>query len=177
MSRTPKNVGVSGAPPQGRPIFAVCAPVIRQTEGFLRVGLWGATEKVAYWAGVKRDDVWVATTVIRPDAVLRRGSFHTTPAANAEVVAFIAKNGLALLAQVHTHPGTGVDHSEGDDRDAFMPTENYISIVVPKYCRDGMLPLERCGVHRYEQGVFRRIVGTELARSICVVPLTKDFKP
>jgi hypothetical protein len=56
-----------------------------------------------------------------------------------------------------------------------MPTENYISIVVPSYCRGGMLPIERCGVHRYEGRTFRRIKGAELHASVCIVGLKQDF--
>ncbi|MGZ5160503.1 MAG: hypothetical protein ACXWIT_08220 [Burkholderiales bacterium] len=113
--------------------------------------------------------------MIRPAARLTRGSFRTTPEANAEVVAFLADRGLALVAQVHTHPDTWVDHSGGDDEDAFMPTENYISIVVPSYCQGGMLPIDRCGVHRYEGRTFRRLTADELRGSVCVVALTQDF--
>lgn len=176
MSRIPKNAGEQAkAPALGRPVLAITEAVIRASEQYLRAGFWRPTEKVVYWAGVKRPDVCTALTVIRPDARLTRGSFRTTPEANAQVIAFLSDRGLAIVAQVHTHPGAWVDHSGGDDEDAFMPTENHISIVVPSYCRGGMLPIERCGVHRYEARMFRRIVGDELHASLCVVPLKQDF--
>ena len=176
MSRTPKTPGRHAVPNvSGRPIVAVTFAVIQMSERYLRAGFWGATERIVYWAGVKRPDVWVATTVVRPDAAMTRGSFETSAAANAAVVAYLSDAGLSLVGQVHTHPGGFVDHSKGDDDDAFMPTENTVSIVVPNYGRDGMQPLDRCGVHRYETGIFRRLRGKELAASICVVPLTRDF--
>lgn len=176
MSRTPKTPGQRTAPlASGRPVVAITHAVIQASNWYLRAGFWGATERIVYWAGVKRPDVWVATTVIRPDAVMTRGSFDTSAAANAAVVAYLSEAGLSLIGQVHTHPGGFVDHSGGDNEDAFMPTENSVSIVVPNYGREGMLPLERCGVHRYEAGVFRRLRGTELAASLCVVPVTRDF--
>lgn len=176
MSRVPKN---SGKQPKvsavGRPVLAITEAVIRASEQYLRAGLWRPTERVIYWAGVKRPDVCTALTVIRPDARLTRGSFRTTAEANAEVIAFLSDRGLALVGQVHTHPADWVDHSGGDDEDVFMPTENYISIVVPSYCRGGMLPIERCGVHRYEGRTFRRMKGDELRTSVCVVGLKQDF--
>jgi proteasome lid subunit RPN8/RPN11 len=176
MSRVPKN---SGSRPEalapGRPVLAITEAVIRASEHYLRAELWQPTEKVVYWAGIKRPDVCTATTVIRPAARLTRGSFRTTPEANAEVIAFLSDRGLALVGQVHTHPGPWVDHSGGDDEDAFMPRENYISIVVPSYCRAGMLPIEHCGVHRYEARTFRRITGDELHASVCVLGLKQDF--
>jgi hypothetical protein len=175
MSRIPKRGGKQPKAAPGRPVLAITDSVIRASEQYLRAGRWRPTEKVVYWAGVKRPDVCTALTVIRPDARLTRGSFRTTPEANAEVIAFLSDRGLALVGQVHTHPGDWVDHSGGDDEDAFMPTENYISVVVPVYCRHGMLPIERCGVHRYEGRAFRRISGDELRAGVCVVKLTQDF--
>lgn len=133
------------------------------------------TEKIVYWAGIKRADVCTALAVVRPAARLTSGSFRITPEANAEVVRFVADRGLALVGQVHTHPGDWVDHSAGDDEDAFMPTENYFSIVVPSFCRRGVLPLERCGVHRYENGTFRRLLDEELRASVCVVSTAQDL--
>lgn len=176
MSRIPKNAGTlpKGLAP-GRPVLAITKAVISASEKYLRTGFLRPTEKVVYWAGVKRPDVCTVLTVIRPDARLTHGSFRTTPEANAEVIAFLSERGLALVGQVHTHPGVWVDHSGGDDEDAFMPSENYISIVVPSYCRGGMLPIERCGVHRYEGRRFRRIKGDELHASVCIVPLKQDF--
>lgn len=176
MSRTPHNLGSkSGLLSNGSPIFAITHAVIQASEQYLKGGRWSAHEKVVYWAGVKRSDVWVVTTVIRPKAHTTWGSFKTSTNTNAEVVAFLSDAGLSLLGQVHTHPGKFVDHSEGDDEGAFMRTENYISIVVPNYGRQGMLPLGRCGVHRYERGRFRRLLGAELETAICIVPLAQDF--
>jgi len=176
VSRLPNAPGVTRLHRDPtRPVFALTETVIGACQRRLHGATLGAHEKVVYLAGVKRPDVWIATTAIRPKARTTQGSFSTTFAANAAVVAFLSDAGLSLLGQVHTHPGRFVDHSDGDDEGAFMPTENYLSIVVPNYGRQGMLPLERCGVHRYEVGMFRRIADDELASHVCVVPLAKDF--
>jgi len=176
MSRTPRTPGaVALRPAAGRPAVAVLEAAMEQSQRILRCGLWRATERIIYWAGVKREGLWVVTTVIKPDAVLTRGSFQTSPAANAEVVDFLAGAGLSFLGQVHTHPGHGVDHSGGDERDAFMPVENGLSLVVPDYGRRGMLPLTICGVHRYEGGRFRRLRNLEVEATLCVTPGIKEF--
>ncbi len=176
MRRTPKTPGHrTASQASGRPVVAITHAAIQASERYLRAAFWGATERIVYWAGVKRPDVWVVTTVIRPDAIMTRGSFETSAAANAAVVTYLSDAGLSLIGQIHTHPGSFVDHSAGDDEDAFMPIENSVSIVVPNYGREGMLPLNRCGVHRYEAGVFRRLHGAEVAIFFCVVPLTRDF--
>ena len=175
MSRTPKSPGMSERPASGRPVVAVTAGVIEATQPLLRCGLWQPTERIVYWAGVKRADVWVATTVLQPEATLTRGSFRTSAIANARVIAYLSDHGLALIGQVHSHPGSFVDHSDGDDADAFMPSDNGLSIVVPNYGRDGMLPLSQCGVHRFEHGVFRRLRNDEIAMTLCIVPKEHSF--
>ena len=114
----------------------------------------------------------VITTVILPEAVTTYGSFRTSAAANARVVALLAAADLVLLAQVHSHPGRIVDHSAGDDADALMPYENFLSIIVPNYAKATMWPLDQCGVHRFEHGRFRRLRPQEVTSTITRVPTT-----
>jgi hypothetical protein len=176
MSRIPCNVGGSrselSASARARPMFAIAEAVLATSERMLRSPRWKGRESIVYWAGVKRADVWIATTVIKPKAATTFGSFTTSSAANGRVIEFLEEAGLALLGQVHTHPGQFVDHSAGDDDDAFMPKENSLSLVVPNFGRDGMRPLTLCGVHRYESGRFRRLDADEIAVDICIVPLS-----
>lgn len=141
----------------------------------LQCARWAPSEKIVYWAGVKRDGLWLVTSVVRPRAVLTRGSFKTSAGDNARVIAFLSEAGLALIGQVHTHPNDFVGHSTGDDRDAFMPVENAVSIVLPFYGRGGMLPLRRCGVHRYEGEVYRRLSDAEVESTFCIIPAVADL--
>ncbi len=135
-----------------------------------------AHEGVVYWAGKSADGVWIVTTSIAPKAVTTWGSFETSAASNAQVIAFLARHGLELLAQVHSHPGQDVGHSGGDDEGALMPYENYLSLIVPHYARDGMLPLTRCGVHRFHEGEFKRLNVTEIEALFNVIPTHQSFR-
>lgn len=177
MKRVPKTLGEAAPKPAaGRPVVAILDAVLANSEAVLRGSAWQApTERIIYWAGVKLDAVWLVTTVIRPNAVLQRGAFRTSAADNAKVIAYLSQAGLSLAGQVHTHPGSFVDHSHGDERDAFMPVENSLSLVVPSYGRSGMLPLVKCGVHRYEGGSYRRLGEAEIASTICVVSSMADL--
>jgi hypothetical protein len=180
MNRVPRNLErrVEGPRPSAqpaRPMFAVTQSVIAESERWLRSPPWRGRESIVYWTGVKREDLWLVTTVIRPRAVTTRGSFSTSAEDNARVIDFLCQAGLALLAQVHTHAGDYVDHSAGDDEDAFMPKENSISIVVPHYGRRGMGQLDRCGVHRYESGRFRRLHPAEIDAQVCIVPTSRNL--
>jgi hypothetical protein len=149
--------------------------VLTTSERLLRSPRWNGRESIVYWAGLKREDIWLVTTVIKPKAARTRGSFATGASDNGDVIQFLSDAGLSLLGQVHTHPGDYVDHSFGDDEDAFMPKENLLSLVVPNFGRDGMRPLARCGVHRFEAGKFRRLGNSELEADVCVVPLSHNL--
>ncbi|MEW6732143.1 MAG: hypothetical protein AB1489_12515 [Acidobacteriota bacterium] len=134
-----------------------------------------AHECILYWAGKSLGSEWIITTCIVPRAETTWGSFITSAASNAEVIAFLALYKLELLAQVHTHPEDLVDHSAGDDAGALMPFENFLSIVVPKYGSAGILPLNQCGVHRYESGRFRRLSNVEIEVGFKLIPIIHNF--
>ncbi len=129
------------------------------------------TEAVVYWAGRSTPALWIVTTCLEPEASLTEGSFETTAEANARVIASLAANSLELLAQVHSHPGSQVHHSPGDDHGALMPYKFFLSIVVPHYgCRG--VELTGCGVHRFEQGRFRRLPREHVEKLFSIVPAT-----
>ena len=67
--------------------------------------------------------------------------------------------GLGLLAQVHSHPGDDARHSDGDDVLVLMPYEEMLSIVVPRYGDLGIWPISMCGVHQFQQRVWRLCTG------------------
>lgn len=146
----------------------VLAATLRGLQSFGDVN--GPHEGIVYWAGREQPQEWVMTTVIVPEAVTTYGSFRTSAAANARVVALLAAAELVLLAQIHSHPGKLVDHSDGDDADALMPYENFLSIIVPYYGKATLWPLDQCGVHRFEHSRFRRLTPKEVAATIRLVP-------
>lgn len=161
---------------QSRPRVAISEAVVAQTEMLLRVSRWRPHERIVYWGGFETHTSCLVTTVIRPNAVMTGGSFRTTSRENARAVTFLRSHNLVLIGQVHTHPSSYVDHSEGDDEDAFMRFENYLSLVVPFYARRGVLPLTTCGIHRFEGNFFRRLKTIEIENTFTVVPTSKDFE-
>lgn len=135
-----------------------------------------AHEGIVYWAGKCATSNWIITTSIAPRAETTWGSFTTSAVSNAEVIAFLAQHGLELLAQVHSHPGSRVAHSDGDDEGAFMPYENYLSLVVPNFAKQGMLPLATCGVHRFHRGRFKRLTRKDIASLFHIIPAHEAFE-
>lgn len=133
-------------------------------------------EGIVYWAGVPTSEAWVITTVLVPQALTTPGSYRTSAIANAQVIAKVNEFRLQLLAQIHGHPTDWVDHSAGDDRGAFMPYPGFYSLVVPWYGQRGLLPLCLCGIHRYENGSFRRMTVEEVDQHFVVMPGSVDFR-
>jgi hypothetical protein len=58
--------------------------------------------------------------------------------------------GLAMIAQVHSHPGDDTRHSDGDDKLILMPYEGLFSLVVARYGAGNLLPAEGAGLHQYQ---------------------------
>jgi hypothetical protein len=133
-------------------------------------------EGIAYWAGVSAQGVQVITTVLAPEATTTKGSYRTSVVANAMVIATANRLKLQILAQIHGHPRSRVDHSVGDDNGAFMPYTGFYSLVVPHYGRQGMLPLHMCGIHRYEDGGFVRLAPDETEHTFVLVPTSVDLR-
>jgi proteasome lid subunit RPN8/RPN11 len=172
-------------PKRTKPKPAIQRPTVVLTTGLLAEsarglmqyrGPNGPHEGIVYWAGLSTLSHWIITSVILPKARTTSGSFRTSVQSNAETIGFLSDNGLELLAQVHSHPGTFVDHSAGDGFGALMPYENFLSVVVPNYAREGLFPLDTLGVHRFENGAFRRLSANDLAAALKVLPSCGDLR-
>ena len=152
------------------PHITITADLIKKSVSLLQGAKdeISAHEKVLYWAGVRWDEGWNITTCIEPELTSTWGSYQTSASANAKVIQYLAANQLELLCQVHSHPGIFIDHSDGDDEGAFMPYEGFLSIVVPFYGVDGILPLTQCGVHRFQNGGFYRLSDSEIEEGFTI---------
>jgi hypothetical protein len=145
-----------------RPNLYVLELVRRQTDQHFRSMAHRREEAVSYWAGVKCNETWIVTTLVIPRAHTTLGSFEVSASSNADVVSFLTTTGLKLIAQLHTHPGKSVGHSQGDDFGASLAHENFLSIVIPHFGARGIGLFKKCGVHRFENGSFRRLAPTEV---------------
>jgi len=114
-------------------------------------------EGLVYWGGKKEGERITVSTLIVPKTVSDYGRVSTSPRSNFDVVRLLNKHNCVQIAQVHSHPGTWVDHSLGDDDLAAFKVNGLVSIVVPRYCHRGMMPLSSCGIHRYTSGEFIRL--------------------
>lgn len=114
-------------------------------------------EGLVYWAGVRNNYDILINTVIAPetDSSVSRVTIH--PTSNFYVALCLSTAKIVHLGQVHSHPGDWVGHSGGDDARAAYKRDGILSIVISNYGSNGVLPLRRCGIHRYQGHMFIRL--------------------
>lgn len=116
-----------------------------------------SNEGLVYWAGVFENSQYIIKAVVAPETESNYGRVSTSHKANLDFIITLNKLGLIQIAQVHSHPDDWVDHSMGDDKYAAFKIKGLVSIVVPAYCEQGLLPLTCCGVHRFHDTQFLRL--------------------
>jgi proteasome lid subunit RPN8/RPN11 len=84
----------------------------------------------------------------------------------------VRPHGLAIIAQVHSHPGRDTRHSDGDDKLVLMPFEGMFSLVVADYGAGGLEPANGAGLHQYQDGRWVQVSPTAGA-FILVSPLIR----
>ena len=154
------------------PRLVVPSAVVTESERLLR--RWRRRETVIYWVGEAHTEAAVVTTVIRPKQQNTAGSFEVTREANADIVVWLCAHKLKLLAQLHTHPGSFVGHSGGDDLGASLAFFGFYSLVIPNYGRSGILPLQQCGVHVFTNR-FVELPTPIVEKQVQIIPHVADF--
>ena len=145
--------------PRDNKRYFISKKVIEDTEHILLEyrNIIPSNEGMVFWAGIKYEDCFEVKAVIVPETTSLPGRVTVPPESNFHVVRCLSSNGLIQLGQVHSHPGAWVDHSEGDDEWASFKRDGLLSIVVPSFGGGGMVPLKKCGVHRFDSGRFIRL--------------------
>jgi hypothetical protein len=144
-----------GRTPSDAITYLISKSVIVDTENILREygKVDSGHEGFVYWAGLRDGDLIHLNTVVAPNTISSSGRVSIPPLSNFHVIQCLDKEKLVHLGQVHTHRGSWVGHSGGDDSNAAFKREGLLSLVVPGYCV-GRLSLKICGVHRYQEGQF-----------------------
>lgn len=158
------------------PRLVIAEAVLAETERLLRTFGHGQHEGVVYWGGLEGSGVSAAVCAFAPSATTNYGSFRTDAEANGRLIEDLGRRSLRLVAQVHSHPGAWVDHSDGDDLGALVRFAGFWSLVVPSFAVAGMRPLTRCGVHVFADGQFRRLTEIAIEARVQVAPASVDLR-
>lgn len=152
---------------------SVISDTVKVLQDYASLGL--SHEGLVYWGGTVNDKQIHVSAVFAPKADSTEGSVSTSHASNFIFVKELNTRNLVQVAQVHSHPGTFVEHSEGDDMWAPFKAEGLVSIVVPNYGKTGMLPLHKCGVHLYKNNSFHRLSNKQIRKQFEIVKSPTEF--
>lgn len=140
-------------------------------------------ERVAYLDGFRIDEagypdaaldahVFVATTLVVPDAILSPRNYVVPAAAISDAGRHLRVERMTRVAQVHTHGNDWLEHSPTDDDRAYSQRLGAVSIVVPFHgtTRPGV---GKCGVHLRTQTAWQRVAPDSVIK---VIPSVLDHR-
>lgn len=165
MSPVLRQTPLPKLPARGQLI--VPAAVVNATATALRAsrGDDGRHEAIVLWAGRTAADTTLVVAAVVPDSDHGWGHVLMDERQVSAAARAARRYGLGIVAQVHSHPGNDVRHSDGDDHLVLMPFENMFSLVVGNY---GDAPVERAGLHQFQDS--RWCLVTNPTDALVVVP-------
>jgi hypothetical protein len=147
----------------GARTLALPALALRATVSMLQRA--GARESGVFWYG-SRDAAGngVVNAVIAPRQAMARGNYHVSPTAMSAMVDLLPDGTWKPLAQIHSHPGAGVEHSRYDDE--MVASTRALSIVFPFYGRwSGPWP-HGIGVHEHQSEYWHLLSAAHAAHRV-----------
>lgn len=125
-------------------------------------------EAGCFWYGDRAPD---GNATVRAVVVPRQtntwGNYRVSASAMDAVAAATRSAGWLNLAQLHTHPGSNVEHSRYDDEHA--NSRRALSLVFPNYGRCGRVWSSAVGTHEWQGGYWHLLLPDVSAERIRVV--------
>lgn len=162
--------------PTSQSILVVPTAVVATTHALLRPSWRAGVEGAALWAGVETPGGGVVTTVVTPALEQSAGNYRMRPGSLRRMSRHLSRDGLTVLAQVHTHPSAWVGHSRYDDAHAYSQRDGALSLVWPHY---GVLlshDLRGVGVHERRGGRWVQLDNAGAAARVRLVDSHADFR-
>lgn len=135
----------------------------------------GGHEGLVYWAGRESAGTTVFLHAIVPRAQHGPARVSVEAAEVGRMQRALRKHRLALLAQVHSHPGDDTRHSDGDDHLILMPHNEMLSLVAPEYGTQ-LTQFDQLGVHQFQDGVWVWCTPESIRAGCIVVPSMEDLR-
>lgn len=125
----------------------------------------GHLESSVFWYGPRNGENAVVAAVLTPQQLMTRGNYHVSASAMSEMVRRL-RDEWKPLAQIHSHPGRGVEHSSYDDRMA--SSRRALSIVFPFYGNWAGLWPRGIGVHEWQENYWHLLTEAAAASRVQV---------
>lgn len=134
--------------------LVVAQQVLEETGRALRAAgtLEPPHEGLVFWLGREAGSDTLVMSCCRPHCESGPRFVRADEASVGDVARQARSLRLGIVAQVHSHPGRGTVHSDGDDDLVLMPFEGMFSLVVAVYGSGGMMPEEGAGLHQRQSG-------------------------
>jgi hypothetical protein len=128
-------------------------------------------EGLGLWAGRQTGSVFQVDQAIIPAQRHIRTADGVCVITGAEelhrINVWLYRNGLTLIAQIHSHPGRAY-HSSTDDEFAVATTVGCFSLVVPDFAT-GSFEIDRLASYRLDaSGTWREVPSSRAARTIVI---------
>ncbi|WP_156936441.1 Mov34/MPN/PAD-1 family protein [Mesorhizobium sp. LNJC394B00] len=114
----------------------------------------GRRESCVFWYGERDGDTALVRSVRAPTQRSMPGNYHVEPDAISEMVRDLPE-GWKPLAQIHSHPGMGTEHSRYDDR--MISSRRILSIVFPIYGVPAAPWPQGIGVHEWQNDYWHML--------------------
>lgn len=151
IDRRPPNMG----PPydwDGRELF-ISQALLYLTFRVFETYRERSVEACCFWYGRHVSDaVSKVSAVVVPRQINRRLNFDVPSSSIPPVSEATRREGWKNLAQLHSHPGTDVEHSLYDDLHA--NSRRALSIVLPNYGAPTMNWFDDVGLHEFQNGYW-----------------------
>lgn len=145
--------------------------VVDATMAAFQLGFHRQVEMCCFWYGVtlaeQQDRV---TTVVIPPQLNSWGNYQVPQVAISKVFQAMRPLGLKNLAQLHSHPGSAVEHSRYDDQMA--NSRKALSLVLPRYGQTGSRIGASWGVHEFQNDYWHLLTAPQVSTRITLI---KDY--
>lgn len=148
--------------PTGRTTKA-CSLVLAATLRALRST--GRTEAGCLWLGkFEAGGDAIVEAVVVPKQTNRPRNYSIAAGAMQQVAVIARPRKWTLVAAVHSHPGSSVEHSEYDDQ--MVPSRSALSLVFANYGVSQNKWPDGIGVHEFSDNYWHLLPGSDAARRV-----------
>lgn len=127
---------------------------------------FGRSEACVFWFGLRSDYGGEVRGVVAPQQRMTWGNFDVTAEAMLEMADRVDGRDWRPLAQVHSHPGRGVEHSWYDDK--MIASKRALSIVFPLYGNWAPPWPADIGIHEWQNGFWHLLPFSAAVRRVIV---------
>lgn len=168
----PAQAGWSDAPQ----VLVLPHHVLGDTHTAFRPSCQARVEAAVLWAGVVAAEMAIVTTLVMPALYQTSGNYTMRRESLRRMGRLLNRQGLTVLAQVHTHPGEWVGHSRYDDAHAYSQRDGALSLVWPHYGASLPHTLGGIGVHERRTGRWIQLQPDEACKRVRIVDSLTDLR-